>query len=514
MSKKATNGEALDSTHGSELTNLAAKLVAAAAMGASWGGTSQALGVSSSSATFLASPLNIAISPSSSGTSQALAISSISSSSSSHQRQSANGTYEAELQKHGRLYCHFCQEPAQREEAQKTGGNGCIAFGTLALSSGPFVCHPCHLARKRAPSYRVKGFGLRRGPKMTWPIFILGLQLSSVDTHVIDSVMHGVGYQYHFDETNLNTLGSSSKKLIDNVQFIKDKSMGGMPPNMVVVVDTHADSFSGYLQVGGGSNAPKAINVGEMICKFVTQEVLQSMCNASALACLEQTELCLASGRAPWCDISMSTRGGWRGAIISSCRPSMLTTTHFFFVSKLVTDGLFDFVVGCGGVETLPAAVAPFMVALTSEMAKHGFPHVRKRDQVGTQLFKVPRLWDAFRNILINNQSVLDSTTVVFIFRDGAKRLHRMVSLHVEVYRPFGFSFEGCPNNCRAQFHLRTVSRHNKLRMNCVVCQWRSNLVPFESNEHFRVLHTSTPFVFWHEFPATHSAANLFINAK
>lgn len=358
---------------------------------------------------------------------------------------------------------------------------------------------------------------------MTWPIFILGLQLSSVDTHVIDSALHAVRYQYDCDRTNLssnilrmqlNTVGSSSKKLIDNVQFIKDKTMGGMPPNMVVVIDTHSDSFSGYLQVGGGLTAPKAINVGEMIRDFVTQEVLQSMCSASTLARSQQTELRVASGKAPWCDVSMSTRGGWRGAIISSCGPSMLTKTHFFFVAKLVVDGLFDFVVGFGGAETLPAAVAPFVAALTSEMAKHGFPHVRKRDQVGDQHFEVPRLWDAFRNVLIDHRSVLDSTTVVFIFRDGAKTRQRVVSKHVELYRPFGYSFEGCPKGCKAQFHLMTVSRHNKLRMTCVICKWKSGLVPFESNEHFRVLHPSAPTVFWHEFPATHGAANLFINAK
>jgi hypothetical protein len=158
----------------------------------------------------------------------------------------------------------------------------------------------------------------------------------------------------------------------------------------------------------------------------------------------------------------------------------------------------------------LPDVVTPFIVALTQAIAVNGFPHVRKLDGEGHE---VPRLWDLFRTVLADNRSLLDCTVVIFIFREGGQTLERAVGKHLE-NRPFGFEFTDCPKECRGQFRLATSSRDSKVRMACTKCKWQSKWVAVDSNKHFHLLHPSAPKIFWHTFPATHSAANLFIDAE
>ncbi|KAM6491894.1 hypothetical protein JOM56_012532 [Amanita muscaria] len=282
---------------------------------------------------------------------------------------------------------------------------------------------------------------------------------------------------------------------------------------MVVVIDTHADHFSGHLQYGGGATAPKATNVGELIETFATKEILELMTQASSVGKSSEPDLWLASGKEPWCDVSTSARGGWRGAILASCGPSVLSKHHFPHVSGLVKSGLFDFIVGFGGAETLPDVVSPFVVALTLKLATQGFPSVKKQDIVGNQRLDVPRLWDAFRTLLTDHCSVLDYTTIVFIFRDGEQTLQRMVSKHQES-RPFGFDFQDCPNSCQGQFPLKVTTQSSKCHLTCLNCSWRSHWVSLESNWYFHELHPSAPRLFWHEFPASHSTANLFVDGS
>jgi hypothetical protein len=198
---------------------------------------------------------------------------------------------------------------------------------------------------------------------MTWPLVILGLQLTSSETFVLDSVVNALQNQYFFDQGNVsrlvwhftghvpkicqvidqilqmktNTVMTSPEKVSACMQFIKQGLSRGIPPNMAVVIDTHADHFSGFLQYGGGAMAPKAANVGELIETFTTKGVLELMAQASDMGRSSAPDLLLASGKEPWCDVSRSARGGWRGAILASCGPSVLSKHHFTFVSGLVS---------------------------------------------------------------------------------------------------------------------------------------------------------------------------------
>jgi isopropylmalate/homocitrate/citramalate synthase len=52
------------------------------------------------------------------------------------------------------------------------------------------------------------------------------------------------------------------EKFAELAELIERAINTDLPPNMAVVVDTHADGFSGFLQYAGGVSDPRSTHIG------------------------------------------------------------------------------------------------------------------------------------------------------------------------------------------------------------------------------------------------------------
>lgn len=129
---------------------------------------------------------------------------------------------------------------------------------------------------------------------------------------------------------------SESKKLAPGVQFLRDNTAAGNPPNTFIIVDTHSDEYTGMLQHTGGSAGGTNTTIREILMAYLGEECLKALKRASGAARSDNTERKTVNGRAPWCDLSARCRGGWRGVFMVSCGPAIRVTHHFEEVKALV----------------------------------------------------------------------------------------------------------------------------------------------------------------------------------
>ncbi|KAM6494946.1 hypothetical protein JOM56_009569 [Amanita muscaria] len=197
-----------------------------------------------------------------------------------------------------------CAAPVGHSCAFKSSLGAVVAWrmghiqGAVAASPATPATQKQTRSHDSHPSYHVNCWSAWQALKMTWPLVILGLQLGSSETFVLDSVVNTLLSQYHLDQGNVidqilqmktNTVMTSPEKVSACIQFIKQGLDRGMLPNMAVAIDTHADHFSGYLRYGGSATAPKAANIGELIEPFATKEILELMNQAPHMGRSQKT---------------------------------------------------------------------------------------------------------------------------------------------------------------------------------------------------------------------------------
>jgi hypothetical protein len=67
--------------------------------------------------------------------------------------------------------------------------------------------------------------------------------------------------------------------------FIKKSISEGQPANLIVMVDTHSDTFSGQLQMMDGlTGVSTTLSLSDLVRGYVGDLTLQEMMQASALA--------------------------------------------------------------------------------------------------------------------------------------------------------------------------------------------------------------------------------------
>src|SRR5277367_1777990 len=70
-----------------------------------------------------------------------------------------------------------------------------------------------------------------------------------------------------------------------HTDFIKKSISEGRPANLIIVVDTHSDTFSGQLQTTGGlTGVCTTLSLPDLVRGYVGDSTLQEMMHASALA--------------------------------------------------------------------------------------------------------------------------------------------------------------------------------------------------------------------------------------
>lgn len=119
-------------------------------------------------------------------------------------------------------------------------------------------------------------------------------------------------------------------------EFIKKAMDDGIPPNMIIVLDTHSDSWSGELQTAEGSRGvPISSTLPQLVKTYVGDLVLKQMKASSAAARSYNALPEVRPGVTPWADITPKTRGGWRVLVMAVCGSSVRQPVHWNYLTQL-----------------------------------------------------------------------------------------------------------------------------------------------------------------------------------
>jgi hypothetical protein len=275
--------------------------------------------------------------------------------------------------------CFFCSDPCDPNNSAicircgalicistRIGGAGCIGSRTLTVDRSLFECPVCIGSPKTHTSllpYYLAGSGLRRTPKIPWPVLLVGIQLKNLDSLVLKLLSATAESNYildrehvrftvkllpapltflqlHFNHVDMKKGGGNLilKHSYDHINFIRKSISDGRPANLIVVLDTHSDTFTGQLQTTGGlTGVGTNLSLPDLVRSYVGDAALQEMRHASAVARSYPSCLEMSPGVAPWADITPKARGGWRVMVMVSCGSAVRIPVHWDYITQLFT---------------------------------------------------------------------------------------------------------------------------------------------------------------------------------
>jgi hypothetical protein len=128
----------------------------------------------------------------------------------------------------------------------------------------------------------------------------------------------------------------TTKHKDQHVDFINKSMLEGRPCNLIVVLDTHSNTFSGQLQASGGlTGAGTFMSLPDLVLGYVGDVTLKEMQKASEYARRYNLVLEVSPGVTPWADITPKVRGGWRVMVMVSCGSSVRAPMHWEYISQL-----------------------------------------------------------------------------------------------------------------------------------------------------------------------------------
>jgi hypothetical protein len=129
------------------------------------------------------------------------------------------GNYFDAIKKFGAKFCFFCSDPCDPQNsmmciccgalmcvASQIGGAGCIGARTLDVDLPKFECPVCIGSGKTTTTilpYYLAGSGLRRTPKIAWPLLLLTIQLKNLDSLVLKMVSLVMESNYVLDREHV-----------------------------------------------------------------------------------------------------------------------------------------------------------------------------------------------------------------------------------------------------------------------------------------------------------------------
>ena len=121
----------------------------------------------------------------------------------------------------------------------------------------------------------------------------------------------------------------------NHIEFMADFINQGQPPNLIIVLDTHSDSFSGQLQATGGLRGAQKTNLTlpDLVRMCVGDSVLHAMGRASEISRAYNVAHKISPGVAPWADITPGVHGGWRVMAMVSCGSALQQVVHWDYIT-------------------------------------------------------------------------------------------------------------------------------------------------------------------------------------
>ena len=113
-------------------------------------------------------------------------------------------------------------------------------------------------------------------------------------------------------------------------KFLNRSIASDVPANTFIVVDMHSDALTGELRWAAGSRSGEKPTSG-VVTKLLGSRVLESMQLAASIARNSTPPV-----PKKWYDVSVHSRGGWRGLLLAACGPVMRVDDSFEDVRGLV----------------------------------------------------------------------------------------------------------------------------------------------------------------------------------
>jgi hypothetical protein len=121
-----------------------------------------------------------------------------------------------------------------------------------------------------------------------------------------------------------------------HLDFIMKSMDQGRPANLIIVLDTHSDTFSGQLQAAGGLTGPSTtLTLPDLVRTYVGDSILKEMIRVSAIARAYNVIPQISPGVTPWADITPKARGGWRVMVMVSCGSAVRVPMHLEYITHL-----------------------------------------------------------------------------------------------------------------------------------------------------------------------------------
>ena len=206
--------------------------------------------------------------------------------------------------------------------------------------------------------YGFTGYGSRKRSKLTWPLLLTSLSLSTLpdrymrDALQIDLKNHFMAtlenvsksflltaiqlthLQLEFVNVELSAGGdvSSLAKMGRGANFLRKSVRSKVPANCFILVDTHTNDRTGELYWGSDEKGVLESRTSELLQRFCGNSFMSAMKEASELA----QGLKALDGEKKWYDASPYSRGGWRGLLLSTCAASMRVPGSFRDIKALV----------------------------------------------------------------------------------------------------------------------------------------------------------------------------------
>ncbi|KAI9568142.1 hypothetical protein HD554DRAFT_2172540 [Boletus coccyginus] len=419
-------------------------------------------------------------------------------------------------------YCNFCGCKAQALrrcsacraavcEQPSGDARGCVLFRSGAAVD--FVCPHCaRMGLRKGNEYC--SYGGRKHSKITWPLVVVNIEtLDCVDPFLRRSLEGELRCEYAAQPENLVVASvgmgvgrarEATSTLLPAAQFVRQSTRCGWPANVAVVLQSRSNPATGALFYGTQSETPAFSTLPLILDAFVGGDVKAAMQDASAKAS-QGTRLEGGS----WFQECASSRGGWRLLVVLGDGPAICVPARKDEAVGLVERGLVDGLITFVNQAVVPAHARAFISSMVRAMAVDNVAEAKGPSP--------PSLWAAFTSAIKACPVILESSPVVFIFKERGIPAEqppecRQVRLHAPPFNAWGVQFRSCGNGCDvtpSDVTFRTDK--GAIRCRCVVCGWRSCRVREDDlRDMVWSVCPDLPLVFWHAYPPSPSLLRLF----
>lgn len=172
--------------------------------------------------------------------------------------------------------------------------------------------------------------------------------------------------------------------------------------------------------------------------------------------------------------------------------PALQRSPTFMSIS-----GQFDFILGFGGLTTIPHIVAGSVAKLVTRRVVDGY---------------TPR--DALTRSFAGDIDALKSSPVIYVQLSAGVPIAKWMGVTAPPDRVWGFDFVGCPTPACEGMPRFSSNRFDDAKYECLLCRWKSARYKLEALPFIKQWDNAHPTVFFHTFPPAAQEVGFWKTAK